>query len=99
MPLTHNHLFPPSPNDAAFHVWHSNGLIFFSDLFKDGTFVSFEIVQKRTIICQKHTYLDISRHAALRTLLLSCPAGKEHVGHIHHIRLEPRYQRQCFYNI
>ena len=24
MPLTHNHLFSPSQNDAAFHVWHSN---------------------------------------------------------------------------
>ena len=55
MPLTHNLLFPPSQNDAAFHVWHSNGLIFFSDLFKDGTFFHLKFL-KKTIICQKHFF-------------------------------------------
>lgn len=46
LPLANNHLFPPSQIDTAFQVWHKNGLVFFGDLFVEGTFASFDKLRK-----------------------------------------------------
>lgn len=54
LPLVRNHLFPPSQTDTAFEIWHRHGLVFFNDLFVDGTFASFDILQKDNNIPRNH---------------------------------------------
>ena len=65
MPLTDNHLFPSSRTDAAFKTWHSKGLVFFSDLFLDGTFASFEALQQDHELPKEHffRYLQVRSFA------------------------------------
>lgn len=56
LPLVRNHLFPPSQADTAFETWHRNGLVFFKDLFVDGTFASFDLLQKNNNIPKSHFF-------------------------------------------
>lgn len=43
-PITFNHLFLPSQTDSAFKLWRRNGLVFFSDLFIDNNFTTFDYI-------------------------------------------------------
>lgn len=65
LPLANNHLFPPSPIDTVFQVWHKNGLVFFSDLFVEGTFASFNTLQKDHNLPNNHffRYLQVCSFA------------------------------------
>ena len=65
LPLVRNHLFPPSQADTAFEMWHRNGLVFFRDLFADGTFASFDLLQKDSNIPKNNffRYLQVRSFA------------------------------------
>ena len=65
LPLANNHLFPPSQIDAAFQVWHRNGLVFFGDLFVEATFASFNMLQKDHNLPNNHffRYLQVRSFA------------------------------------
>lgn len=65
LPLVRNHLFPPSQVDTPFDTWHCNGLVFFKDLFVDGTFASFDLLQKDNDIPKNHffRYLQVRSFA------------------------------------
>ena len=49
MPLINNPLFAPSRDDSghsAFKTWHDNGVPSFGELYRDGTFASFETLKR-----------------------------------------------------
>lgn len=56
MPLTDNHLFPTSLEDTGFQIWRYNGLIYFSDLFSEGTFVAFETLVQNHNLPRTHFF-------------------------------------------
>ena len=46
MSLSHNYLFPASQLDKAFQLSHKCAMVFLNYSFSDGTFISFETMQK-----------------------------------------------------
>lgn len=57
MPITNNHLFPPSFSDPAFHLWERNGIQSFKELYIGKSLVASQTYQLH-MIYPKISYLD-----------------------------------------
>lgn len=55
-PVANNHFFLSSGFDNAFQYWQRNGLVFFCDLYKDNTFISFEKLENNHNIPRSHYF-------------------------------------------
>lgn len=60
-PITSNPFFVPALSDSGFKIWHKKGIIFFCDLFVNGSFMSFETLSREFDIPKSHffRYLQI----------------------------------------
>lgn len=79
-PMHPIHFFLPGMNDPAFKMWSDKGLVFLSDLFDRGTFLSFETLSKDFNIPKAHffRYLQVRSFAIKHfttypTLPSTCP--------------------------
>lgn len=56
LPLINNKAFPPGIGKSIFDDWYSKDLRFVSDLFENGTFMSFKQIQNKYKISRSHFF-------------------------------------------
>uniref|UniRef100_A0A8C7XNT8 Reverse transcriptase domain-containing protein n=1 Tax=Oryzias sinensis TaxID=183150 RepID=A0A8C7XNT8_9TELE len=64
-PISSNPFFQPALNDFGFKTWQRKGIVLFTDLFVDGSFMSFESICKNFDIPKSHffRYLQVRSFA------------------------------------
>lgn len=90
IPITNNHLFPPSLIDSTFMIWQSRGIKCFRDLYKDGIFSTFSDLMSDFNLPAIHLFRYFQLRHCASTLFTGFPSLPDKQPWDHLLILKPK---------